>query len=198
MSTHGQGDHSFEEALSARRILQLRGPLDDAAAGTLCARLMYLDGSGDEAVTMYLDSSGGPIQAALTVIDAIDLLGVPVNTVCLGHAQGPAVAVVAAGSSRRAAAHARFRLCEPAAAADGQAAQLQAWADHYLEQSELLASVLARKTGQAKEHVEADIAAGRWLDASAAVAYGIVDAIWSPQARRDGGPGDRPFGFGRS
>ncbi|MHB1930609.1 MAG: ATP-dependent Clp protease proteolytic subunit, partial [Acidimicrobiales bacterium] len=192
-----QPDHrNVEEALLARRILQLRGPLDETVAGDLCSRLMFLDGSGDDAVTLYVDSPGGPIHAALTVVDTMELLGVPVDTICVGRSEGPAVAVVAAGRRRRAAAHARFRLSEPAVSADGRAAQLQAWAEHHAEQSARLACVLARTTGRPQEHVEADLAAGRWLDSAGAVAYGIVDEVWAPGPGGAGGAGGAGRGGG--
>ncbi|MDA8283010.1 MAG: ATP-dependent Clp protease proteolytic subunit [Actinomycetota bacterium] len=170
-----------EDFLFERRILQLRGPLDEAVAGEVCSRLMYLDGGGDDAVTLYVDSPGGPVHAGLTVVDTIELLGVPVDTICVGRAEGSAVALIAAGRRRRAAPHAHFRLCEPDVTADGRAAQLQAWAEHHTRQSASLAGVLARTTGRPQEHVEADIAAGRWMDSAAAVAYGIVDEVWAAE-----------------
>lgn len=189
---------SVEDILFARRIVQLRGPLDDTTTGELTSRLMYLDGSGDEAVTLYVDSAGGPLLAGLSVVDTIELLGVPVDTVCLGRAEGSAVAVVAAGRHRRAGRHARLRLCEPEVTADGKAQQLQAWAAHHAEQSARFAAVLAGLTGRPREHLEADLEAGRWLESDEAVAYGLIDAVWEREA---GGsdPGPRPpLGFGRS
>lgn len=189
-----------EDALFARRIVQVRGPLDEAAAGDLAARLMYLDGSGDEAVTLYVDSPGGPLHAAFSVLDTIELLGVPVDTVCVGRAEGTAVAVVAAGRRRHAAPHARFRLGEPDVSVSGRADQLQSWATYHAEQATRLAGALAAATGRPAEHVEADLAAGRWLDAEQAQAYGIVDDTWPAAAGRGrlAGGGGAPGGDGEA
>ena len=74
----------------------VRGDLNEALAGQVALELMSLDASGDEHVTLYVDSGGGNLEAAFTVIDVIDLLGVPVHATCLGRAEGPAV-----GSGRR-------------------------------------------------------------------------------------------------
>ncbi|HET9072273.1 MAG TPA: ATP-dependent Clp protease proteolytic subunit [Acidimicrobiales bacterium] len=191
---------SPEDALFARRIVQVRGPLDETTAGDLAARLMYLDGSGDEAVTLYVDSPGGPLHAAFSVLDTIALLGVPVDTVCVGRAEGTAVAVVAAGRRRHAAPHARFRLGEPDVSVSGRADQLQSWATYHAEQATRLAGALAAATGRPAEHVEADLAAGRWLDAEQAQAYGIVDDTWPATAGRGrvAGGGGAPGGDGEA
>ncbi len=174
------GPPTPEDALFARRILRLSGPLDEATAGDLSARLMYLDGSGDEAVTLYVDSPGGPLPAAFGVLDTVELLGVPVDTICVGRAEGTAVAVVASGRHRLAARHARFRLCEAEVSVSGRADQIRSAADHHVRQSVELAALLSRATGRPAEHVEADLVAGRWLDAEDALAYGLVDDTWPP------------------
>ena len=46
-------------------------------AGQVALELMSLDASGDEHVTLFVDSGAGTLDAAFTVIDVIDLLGVP-------------------------------------------------------------------------------------------------------------------------
>jgi hypothetical protein len=66
----------------------------------------------------------------------------------------------------------------------GRADQLQSWATYHAEQSARLAAALAAATGRPVEHVEADLAAGRWLDADGARAYGIVDGTWPVTAGR--------------
>ena len=88
---------SVEAQLLDRRVVRLWGPLDDATVGRACAEMMALDATGDEAVHLYVGSSDGPLHLALSIIDTMDLLGVPVHVTCLGLAQG-----AASGSWRRA------------------------------------------------------------------------------------------------
>lgn len=183
-------------ALFLRRILQLRGPLDEAAAGDLVTRLMYLDADGDEAVTLYVDSPGGALEPAFSVVDTVELLGVPVDTVCVGRAEGSAVAVVAAGRRRLVARHGRLRLAEPDVEVAGGARQIATWAEHHRAQSERFSTLLSRLSGRPREHIEADLELGRWVDAEGAVALGLVDGVWEGGRSRQGGVGDRPpFGF---
>ncbi|MGH9106662.1 MAG: ATP-dependent Clp protease proteolytic subunit [Acidimicrobiales bacterium] len=186
-----QAPDFLEAQLLGQRVVRLWGPLDDAAVGRACAEMMTLDASGDLPVQLYVVSNGGPLHSALTLIDTIDLLGVPVHVTCLGRVEGTAVGVAACGEKRAAAPHAQFHLCEPEVSASGSARQLASWAEHHQGQLERYVKRLAEATRRPAEHVEADLSLGRWLGAPEAVRYGLVDSIWAP-----GGGQGRPFGFG--
>ena len=165
--------------LFQRRVVLLRGSLDDRLATQVAAELMTLDADGDDAVTLQVDSPGGTLEAAFVVMDTVDLLGVPVHTVCLGRAEGPAVGVVAVGERRSVSRHGRFRLQMPSAVYEGPQRQVEDWARQSRLQEDRfvarLADALDRPTGE----VAADLEAGRYLDADAAIAYGLVDEIWT-------------------
>src|SRR3954452_19253684 len=158
---------------------------------------MTLDASGDEAVTLHIDCAGGTLDAAFTLMDTIDLLGVPVHTVCVGRADGPAVGVVAVGRRRSASPHSRFRLCQPQASVQGTARDLERWARHHEDQIARFASRLAEATRQPAERIEADLDVGRYLDADEAVQYRLVDEVMRPNRadiRQFPAP-PSPFGF---
>jgi ATP-dependent Clp protease, protease subunit len=189
---------SFDAQLLDRRVVRLWGPLDDMAVARACAEMMALDATGDSAVQLYVGSSGGPLHSAMSLIDTMDLLGVPVHVVCLGRAEGAAVGVVAAGAHRVAAPHAQLHLSEPEVSVSGNASQLTAWAEQHRVELERFVKRLAQASGRPAEHVEADMAMGRWLTAEEALAYGLVDEIWGRGRGPDrpaSGP-RRPFGFG--
>jgi ATP-dependent Clp protease, protease subunit len=119
-----------------------------------------------------------------------------VHATCLGRAEGPAVAVLAVCDRRGAAPHATFRLCEPVSEAHGNAGDMQRFAEQQRRQLERFISRLAQITGRPAEHIEADVSAGRYLNATEALEYGLVDEIWTP--RRGQGSADdnrEPLGF---
>jgi ATP-dependent Clp protease, protease subunit len=184
----------LREKMLDQRIVNVRGHLNEQLAGQVAMELMSLDASGDEHVTLYMDSGGGTLDAAFIVMDVIDLLGVPVHTTCLGRAEGPAIGVIAVSDYRFASPHARFRLAEPVAEANGRAQDMQRFAEQQRSQLERFVSRLAQATGRPHEHVEADLASGRYLEAHEALEYGIVDEIWTPT--RNTVADDRaPLGF---
>ncbi len=178
------GDWSGAHLLD-RRIVMVGGPLDDQTVGRVAAELMMLDATGDDAVAMLVDSPGGSLDAGFALMDTIGALGVPVHATCVGRAEGAAVGVFASACRRWAAPHSRFRLCEPVTEVSGPASALAAHAAHHQRRLERFAATLAAATGQPAEHVEADLAAGRWLDAGAAVAYGLAHALWEGRRGQD-------------
>lgn len=198
-----RGDAEARESLAsqllARRVVLLGGPLDDAAAARVAAELMWLDATGDGAVELRIDSAGGPLDAMFSVMDTVDLLGVAVHALCFGRVERSAIGVLVCCESRSAAPHARFYLGEPVVEVSGTAADMQRWGEHHGERLARLVGKVSSVTGRPCEHVEADMASGRWLGAAEAVAYGLVERVLV--ARRDQRreePGVRrpqPFGF---
>lgn len=189
-------DMRVRETMLAKRIVTLRGILDEGLAGQVALELMSLDASGDERITLYVDSASGTLEGAFTVIDVIDLLGVPVHATCLGRAEGPAVGVVAVSDHRSAAPHARFRLCEPHSSAQGRASDMQRFAEQQRLQLDRFIARIAEAAGRPAEHVEADINVGRYLQAGEALEYGLIDEIWTPVRNTGAEDASRePFGF---
>jgi ATP-dependent Clp protease protease subunit len=160
-----------------RRIVQLSGPLDDAAAAELVAQLMTLDALGDDPVEFRITSPGGTVSAALAVIDVIGLVGVPVHAFATGRVHGPAVGVLAVCDERTVADHTSVRLVEPAVEFRGSATQLDGQAAAHREEWEAFCACMARVTRRTVGEVASDAAAGRFLTAEEAVDYGIADGV---------------------
>ena len=81
----GSGAASGPEPLSetlarrllAQRVVLLHGPLDDLSVTRVSAELMTLDAEGDEPVTLRVDCGEAGLAPALTLMDVIELMGVP-------------------------------------------------------------------------------------------------------------------------
>jgi ATP-dependent Clp protease, protease subunit len=174
----GRGEVSLQSWMFQRRTVFLTGELDQARAADTAMELMALDAMGDGPVSLFIDGSGGPLDAAFQVVDTIDLLGVPVHATCLGRAEGTAVLVLAVADLRRAGPNARFRLGAPVVSVEGGAADVERGARWHAAELDRFARRLAESTGRPLEQVEADLEIGRHLDAREAVAYGLVDEIW--------------------
>jgi ATP-dependent Clp protease, protease subunit len=167
----------LDETMMQRRTVLLRGPLDDALAIEVAARLMTLDATGDEGVLLHLGSSDGTLGAAFTVMDTIEALGVPVTAICTGAADGPALGVLAVAHHRWVAPHSRLRLSEPGIEAHGSLADLNSQLEQHRILVQLFVSRVAAAAKQPAERVEVDLLERRSFDPIEAVSYGLADAI---------------------
>jgi ATP-dependent Clp protease, protease subunit len=173
------------DQLLARRTILLDRPLDGATATFVSAQLMTLDADGDDRIELIVNSPGGDLDAASAVLDTIDLVRCPVDTVCLGQATGTAAVVVAAGTGRRrVGTTARLQLRLADAALAGSAARLAEEAAALRRAHDAMIDRLAAATGQTRQLIERDVERGRVLSGQDAVAYGLVDEIVTRQERR--------------
>jgi ATP-dependent Clp protease, protease subunit len=172
---------SIRGRLFEHRTILLRGTLDDAVANQAAAELMTLDATGDSRITLHVDLAGGSLEAAFTVMDVIDLVGVPVHVLCSGRAEGAAVGVVAVAGRRAAAPHARFRLADPEGVMSGSATDLSRWADHHLAQLHRFHERIAAAVKKPAGKVAADFDERRYLTAAEALRYGLIDEIAAPK-----------------
>ena len=175
--TDDRSTDSLAAALLKRRTVIIAGILDDHTVTRAAAELMTLDATGSDPIKLRLNAYGGTIQGAFSLIDIIDLLGVPVHAICVGRAGGPAVGVLAAAHRRIAARHAQLRLCEPDTSLEGTANQLTEQVHHYQDQIDRFYERLSAATRHSVGEIAADVRAGRYLDAQEAVAYGLIDSI---------------------
>ena len=173
---------SFESTVYAdlleRRIVFVRDRLDHNAATLVTAQLMALDADGTSPVTLVVNSGGGPVDAVTGLLDTIDLVRCPVDTSCVGRAEGTAAVVVAAGTGqRRCGPGATFRLRLPDLEAAGPADRLRRDVESAAQVQRTLVDRLAAITGQSRGLVARDVERGRLLTADEALAYGLVDEI---------------------
>jgi ATP-dependent Clp protease, protease subunit len=164
--------------LFARRSVWLRSALDHDAASRLAAELLALDAESHEPIELVVNSAGGPVDAALGVIDTMDLVEAPVATLCIGQALGTAAGVLACGrSGRRATPTARLSLRLGSAELTGTASQLRGQAQHLLDLRDRLALRLATATGQLPALIVIDLDDGGFMSADQAVGYGLIDQV---------------------
>jgi ATP-dependent Clp protease, protease subunit len=177
-----------------QRTVLISGELDTTLATAAAAELMTLDAEGDDLITVHLDCPEGSLDAAFTLMDVIDLVGVPVTTVCVGRLAGPPVGVLAVGDRRLALPHAQVHLTEPRSSFAGRPDDVAGWAAQYQRLLDRFVARIASAVRHSEKEVAADLRRGRHLDADEARQYGLVDEIVQGRAEVRRLPG-RGFGF---
>ncbi|MGP8060005.1 MAG: ATP-dependent Clp protease proteolytic subunit [Acidimicrobiales bacterium] len=178
-----------------QRVVFVSGPLDQAGANRAAMEIMTLDASGDDPINLQIDSPGGELEAAVALMDVIELAGVPVRVSAFGAVGGPAVGVVALGPRRMASAHTRFHLHEPDGAFEGHVRDVEAFAEHRRVQWATFCERVAAAAGRPAAAVAGDFGRGRFLSAQEALEYGLLDELCRPEARLYRLPGPT-MGFG--
>jgi ATP-dependent Clp protease, protease subunit len=164
------------ERLLDQRVVALAGELDAETVNRAVAALALLDATGDEPVRLRLSGVAVDLDGALTLVDALELVGAPVHATCLGSLTGAAVALLAVADRRTAGAHAVLHLCDPRAPRGVPGHEVEAWAAEHARRLRRLQERIAEACGRPVEQVAEDMRAGRLLDAAEAREYGLVDA----------------------
>ena len=109
---------------------------------------MTLDAEGDDPVTLRVDCGEAALASALTLMDVIDLMGVPVRALCLGRVGGGAVGIVAVCASRAAMPSTRFSLEEPSTSTKTHVRNMAQWAELRADERHRFCERLAAAVGR--------------------------------------------------
>ncbi len=111
----------------------------------------------------------------------------PITTVAVGVTASFGTVLLAAGNKgqRYALPNATIHMHQPHGGAQGQASDIEIQAKEVLRLRSNLNTILAKHTGQELEVIERDTDRDFWMDAQAAVDYGLVDKILDPQEKAE-------------
>jgi len=166
--------------LLAQRMVLLHGPLDGASVTRVSAELMTLGAEGDDPVMLRVDCGMAALAPALALMDVIELMGVPVHVLCLGQVAGGAVGVAAVCARRRALPSTRFSLHEPPTTMEAHVRDVARWVALQAAERRRFCARVGAAAQKPPEEVERDLERGRFLTASEAVTYGLIDEVGRP------------------
>ena len=185
--TH-RGERSYDifSRLLKERIIFLSTPINDEIANLIVAQLLYLESEDpDKDIHLYINSPGGSVYSGLAIYDTMIHVKPDVSTFCLGMAASMAAVLLAAGEKgkRFALPHSRVMIHQPLGGFQGQASDIDIQAREILKIREELNQILQSHTGQKIEKIQSDTDRDRYLTATEAKEYGIIDKIVEKQAK---------------
>ena len=182
IESSGRGERAFDiySLLLKERIIFVGTPIDDQVANVIVAQLLYLNHEDPEKeIQMYINSPGGVIYAGLAIYDTMQMITNPISTVAVGVTASFGTVLLTAGTKGRryALPNATIHMHQPLGGAQGQATDIEIAARQILRLKALLNNILSKHTGQSLEVIERDADRDFYLEAQAAVEYGLVDQV---------------------
>ena len=168
------------DLLLENRIILLQGEIFDGNASEVVMKLLYLQSENRrKEIHFYINSPGGSVSATMAMYDTMQILSCPVATYCVGLAASGGAVLLAGGSKgkRYVLSHAKVMIHQPYGQVGGQVSDIEIQADEILKTRESLNEILARHTGQPIERIRKDTDRDRYLTASEAKEYGLVDEV---------------------
>lgn len=166
--------------LLKERIIFLSGPIDDNVANVVIAQMLFLEFEDPKKeITMFINSPGGSVNAALAIYDTMQYVKPDIKTVCVGIAASAAAVILCAGTKgkRCLLPNSEVLIHQVMGEAGGQATEIEISAKHILKIKERLNKILAKHTGKSVTQIEKDSDRDFWFTAEEAKNYGLVDEI---------------------
>jgi len=179
-SQFGERAYDIYSRLLRDRIIFLGGPIDDNVANIVIAQLLFLQSEDPKKdITLYINSPGGSITAAMAIIDTMNYLSCDVSTICVGIAASAAAMILSVGKKgkRLSLPNAEVMIHQPLGGIEGQAADIAITAKHILQTRDNLNKMLAKSTGKPLTQIEKDTDRDFFMTAEEAKKYGIIDEV---------------------
>ena len=186
-----RGERSFDiySRLLKERVIFLSGPIDDNISNLVVAQLLFLESENPEKdISIYINSPGGSISAGLAIYDTMQFISSSVSTLCIGQAASMGALLLAGGEKgkRYVLPNSRIMIHQPLGGFQGQASDFEIHAKEILHMKKVVNEILAKHTGQTIKKIEKDTDRDNFLDANAAIKYGIVDKVLNERDQIDG------------
>ena len=189
LESDGRGERAYDifSLLLKNRIIMLGTPINDQIANLIVAQLLYLAREdSSKPISMYINSPGGQVYSGLAIYDTMQQIECPVSTVAVGFTASFGTVLLTAGTKgmRYALPNATVHMHQPLGGAQGQASDIEIQAREILRLRTSLNGILSKHTGQAIERIEEDTDRDIYMDAEAAMKYGLVDEVLTGTTQR--------------
>jgi ATP-dependent Clp protease protease subunit len=174
------GSGAVYNVLMKKRTLVLSCDMDEYIISELIASLLVLEKEDETApVNLIIMSWGGSLADGLGLYDVMKSLSCPINTYAIGKACSAGALVLAAGTGLRAAyPSTRIMIHQPSGGTHlGTVSDTRIAQDNDLSWKKLFLEALAESTGQTFKRISRDCERDKWMSATEAVEYGLVDEV---------------------
>ena len=178
----GMFSKKLEKYFFEKRAVYLWGVVDDKSAKDIVSKLLLLDADkpGKE-IKFYINSPGGVVTSGMVMYDTMQMISSPVSTICMGLAASMGSILLSGGEKgkRYIFPHGEVMIHQPSLGGyiQGVSADLEIQAEQTKRVKEIGAGILAKNCGKTVEQIMKDFNRDYWMNAEAAIKYGIADKL---------------------
>ena len=178
----GRGERAYDiySRLLRERIIFLVGPVNDGVANLVVAQMLFLESENpDKDINFYINSPGGSVSAGMSIFDTMQFIKPDVSTMCMGMAASMGAFLLTAGAKgkRFALPNSKIMIHQPLGGAQGQATDIEIHAREILKTRDALNRIMAERSGQSLEKIQADTERDYFMSSDEAQAYGLIDQV---------------------
>ena len=183
-SSRGERAYDIYSRMLKEHIIFLVGPIEENMANLVVAQLLYLESEDPEReISLYINSPGGVVSAALAIYDTMQFIKPDVSTLCIGQAASAGSLLLCSGAAgkRKCLPHATVMIHQVLGGFQGQAADIEIHAKETRRINELVNGIISKHSGRSAKDLQKDMDRDYFMTAEHALEYGIVDEIIMPK-----------------
>ncbi len=191
-TNRGERAYDIYSRLLKERIIFLTGPVHDGVSSLVCAQLLFLESENpSKDIAFYINSPGGVVTSGMAMYDTMQYIRPDVSTVCVGQAASMGSLLLTAGAKgkRFALPNARIMVHQPSGGAQGQATDIEIQAREILALRARLNNIYVHHTGQTLDVIERVLERDKFMTATEAKEFGLIDEVVTNRPARESGDG---------
>ena len=130
-------------------------------------------------ISLYINSQGGEVNAAMAILDTMNHIKCDVRTVCVGQAASAAAVILSCGTKgkRSALRNAEIMVHQPHGGVEGQTTDVAIAAKRMENMKKSLNKILSTNTGKKIEEINKAVERDNFMTAEEARRFGIIDVV---------------------
>ena len=179
-TTDGERSYDIFSRLLEDRIVFLSGPIDNHSANTIIAQFLFLASKKPKSeISLYINSPGGEVNAAMAILDTMNHIKCDVKTVCVGQAASAAAVILSCGAKgkRFALRNAEIMVHQPHGGVEGQTTDVAIAAKRMENIKKTFNKILSANTGKKIDEINAAVERDFFMTAEEAKKFGIIDMV---------------------
>ena len=170
---------SEETVKSVGNEIYFYGEVNEQSALELNTLLRKMERQCFDHLVLYIHSTGGDAYAAFSVMDHIDALKIPVNTVVDGLCCSAATLILLAGKKRLMKKHARLMIHQVSSATEASKhSDIKDEMKHLDGLMLQMKTIYLERTGISRKRLRDMMKRDIYIDVQQCLKYGIIDSIF--------------------